>query len=84
MDRIRQLLTDESTRSLATAVFAAAADRPALAALTREFFADRQRREREIFARAARCGPVWCCDRKPRRTISPRRWWIWCSPRCRR
>lgn len=58
VNRVHDLLTGESTSVLALAVFTAAASRPELAELTREFFADRLDKERKIFARAIARGEL--------------------------
>lgn len=55
---IRQLLTDEATAPIATAVLAAAPGRPQLATIGRAFFAGRLERERPMFERAVQRGEL--------------------------
>ncbi|NLE80076.1 MAG: TetR/AcrR family transcriptional regulator [Rhodococcus sp.] len=57
-EQIAKLLTDEPTRRIATAMLAAAPDRPATAQATASFFADRLNQERAIFERAERRGEL--------------------------
>ncbi|MFB8282293.1 TetR/AcrR family transcriptional regulator [Nocardia colli] len=55
---IHRLLTDETTAPIATAVLAAAPNRPQLAAIGRSFFAGRLERERPMFERAVERGEL--------------------------
>ncbi|ADD41232.1 TetR/AcrR family transcriptional regulator [Stackebrandtia nassauensis] len=56
--QVRLLLSGADTAPIATSVFAAAASRPELAGLTRDFFADRLSRERVVFERAIARGDI--------------------------
>lgn len=56
--QVRGLLTSRATAPTVASAFAAAAARPALAALVRRFFADRLKRERTVLTRAVTRGEV--------------------------
>ncbi|MRG61289.1 TetR family transcriptional regulator [Agromyces sp. CFH 90414] len=56
--RIAELVTDPATAPIAGALLAAGADRPQLAVVAREFFADRLLQERAMLDRASERGEV--------------------------